>query len=89
VARSFKKEICMCAPGSCMPACHAKAGWRSRRRILGDDLMPLVRVLRESWRAMAIAREAGPRPMQMRSCTSSEAFDANAKLRGVGALRNS
>lgn len=66
VARSFKKLICIFAPGNCMPACHAKLGCFSRKRIEGaGEVLGAV-----SWRAIAIAREAGPKPMQRRSRVS-------------------
>lgn len=66
VARSFRKEICIFAPGSCMPACQANWGCFSRKRTFGEGaLFGAV-----SWRAMAIAREAGPNPMQRRSRVS-------------------
>lgn len=61
VARSFRNEICILAPGSCMPACQANCDCRSRKETLAED--------EASERAMAIAREAGPKPMQIRSWT--------------------
>ena len=62
VARSLRNEICILAPGSCIPECHANLGWRSRNSALG-------RFDREgnSLRAIAIARDAGPKPMQIKS----------------------
>ena len=62
VARSLRKDICIFAPGSCIPECHAKAGCRSRNNAVGR-----VDLDGNSLRAMAIAREAGPKPMHMRS----------------------
>lgn len=44
-----------------MPACQANWDCRSRKETLAED--------EASERAMAIAREAGPKPMQMRSWT--------------------
>lgn len=70
VARSFMKEICILAPGSCIPACQANWGCFSRKRVLGageeEDWVFA------SWRAIAMASEAGPKPMQRRSRISSE-----------------
>lgn len=62
VARSFKNEICILAPGSCIPECHAKAGCLSRNKDVGR-----VDFEGNSLRAIATAREAGPNPMQIRS----------------------
>lgn len=44
-----------------MPECHANWDWRSRKETLGE--------VEASSRAMAMAREAGPNPMQIRSST--------------------
>ena len=66
VARSFRKEICILAPGSCIPACHANWGCFSRNRDFGAGEVVWV-----SWRAMAIANDAGPNPTQRRSRSSS------------------
>lgn len=59
VARSLRKDICIFAPGSCMPACQANSVCRSRNETFTEE--------EASERAMAIARDAGPKPMQMRS----------------------
>jgi len=37
VARSLRKEICIFADGSCIPACQANVDWRSRKRDFGGD----------------------------------------------------
>ena len=66
VARSLRNDICILAPGSCIPACQANWCCFSRKRALGEEVMLA------SWRAMAIASEAGPKPTQRRSRTSSE-----------------
>lgn len=70
VARSLRNDICIFAPGSCMPACHANWGCFSRKRTLGLDEKE-ERFDCVSWRAMAIASDAGPKPMQRRSRVSS------------------
>ena len=69
VARSFMNEICIFAPGSCIPACHAKDGWRSRKSALGGELEDASG---DSARAIAIAKDAGPKPIQIKS--SGESF---------------
>lgn len=76
VARSLRKDICIFAPGSCIPACHANWGFFSRKRAFGDGERVGV-----SWRAMAIAREAGPKPMHRRSRTSSDDWEWRWPLR--------
>jgi len=68
VARSLRKEICIFAPGSCIPACQANWDCFSRKSAFGgleEDAGTL------SWRAMAMAKEAGPKPTQSKSRSSS------------------
>lgn len=72
VARSFKKEICMWAPGSCMPACHAKSDCFSRNWTLGRTRDSGAKLKSLSDNAIPIARDAGPKPMQTRSSGSDE-----------------
>ena len=78
VARSFMKEICILAPGSSIPACHANWACRSRNRTFGlrfnpawDSVFGQSEEASVSSRAIAIAREAGPNPTHIRSWSSS------------------
>ena len=69
VARSLRNDICIFAPGNCIPECHANWLCRSRNETLGPGPRRCAFL---SSRAMAMARDAGPNPIQIRSCTSSD-----------------
>src|SRR5438034_8887512 len=75
-------DICIFEPGRSIPECHPNAVCRSRKHTFGSHSICGLSLLgsRTSCSAIAIAREAGPNPMQMRSCISSPGTFLNLEV---------
>ena len=71
VARSFMKEICILDPGTNIPECHANCFCLSRKQTLGRQLVWAADLFnagsKASCKAMAMAKDAGPKPTQTTS----------------------